>query len=143
MYDKTKTLDKAENELTRTVEQVEIDEFWGKEFKVLVETVYIVMKIGQTFPISSQEGRKINLDIGRLDEQLRKIEGGNYSVKEIDTIIHNHLRRPRFSSSDEKQYRRLKDFGFTGKFLMYSHLRKEVYEYKQEKKVKSRKDNDK
>ena len=143
MYDKTKTFDKAESKLTKTVEQVRIDKFWGEQFKDLVEIVYIVMKDGQAFPIGSQDGARINLNIGRLDEQLRKIKGKNYSVKEIDTVIHNHFRSPRFSSSDKKQYMRLKKFGFIGKFLMYNHMREQVYEYKQEKKVKSRKDNDK
>ena len=144
-YDKDKTFDRADKELDKTVkgkkekiersdEEKELDKFWGGHFKDLVERVYIVMKDGGVFNISSQEGKKVSLDVGVLDKYLRKIKGKEYNVKEIDTIIHNHPKRPRFSSSDKKQYRRFKDFGFTGKFLMYSHLRKQVDEYKKESK---------
>lgn len=134
-YDKDKTFDRAEREMDRIMEEKERErKYWGGQFKDLVERVYIVMKDGASFNISSQEGKKVSLNVGVLDEYLRKIKGKEYSVKEIDTIIHNHLTRPKFTSSDKKQYRRFKDFGFTGKFLMYSHLREQVYEYEPKKK---------
>jgi len=141
-YNKTKTFDRADEEMDKKIKEKEertdaqktADKFWASKFKDLIETVYIVMKDGKAFAISSQEGGKVNLDIGRLDEQLRKMKGKNYSIKEIDTVTHNHLKVPKFSPSDSKQYRRFKDFGFTGKFLMYSHLRKQVYEYKLDEK---------
>ena len=146
-YDKTKTFDRADEELDKAVkreeekversdEEKKLDKYWGGQFKDLVESVHIVMKDGSTFKISSQEGRKVNLDVGMFDKYLRKIKGKEYSVKDIDTVIHNHLKRPKFSPSDKKQYRRFKDFGFTGKFLMYSHLREQAYEYKPKEKNK-------
>lgn len=146
-YDKTKTFDRANKEMDKKIQgeeertgaQRSEDKYWGGQFKDLVETVYIVMKDGDNFKISSQEGRKVNLDVGRLDEYLKGIKGKEYSVKDIDIVIHNHLKRPKFSPSDKKQYRRFKDFGFTGKFLMYSHLRKRTYEYKLDEKKNNEK----
>jgi len=135
-YDKTKTFDRAEAEMDKMMqEQKALNEYWGGQFKDLTEILYMVMKDGTTFRIANQD-KNINLSVGRLDEYLKGIEGKKYSVKEIDTVIHNHFKRPKFSSSDKKQYRQFKNFGFTGKFLMYSHLRKQVYEYEPDEKNK-------
>ena len=130
-YDKTKTFDRADEELNRVVE---LNKFWGEQFKELIERVYVVMKDGKTFTIDSQDETGINLDVGVLDESLRGIKDKKYNIKEIDTIIHNHFRRPTFSSGDKKQYMRLKKYGFTGKFLIYNHMREQVYEYKPKEK---------
>ena len=133
-YNETKTFDKAEVEMDKAVQEEKRRKFWGSQFKDLIERVYIVMKDGVAFPIDSQDEKRITLDIGMLDEQLRGIKDKKYSIKEIDTIIHNHFRSPSFTLSDKKQYRRLKQYGFTGKFKMHNHMRKEVYEYKPEAK---------
>jgi len=134
-YDKATTFDRAEREMDRMMEEKERErKFWGGQFKDLVEGVYIVMKDGVVFPINSQDEKRVNLDVGMLDEHLRGIKGKEYSVKDIDIIIHNHFRSPSFTLSDKKQYMRLKKFGFTGKFLMYNHMREQVYEYKPKEK---------
>jgi len=149
-YNKAKTFDRADEELDKAVkekkekverseEEKKLDKFWGEQFKDLVERVYIVMKDGKTFTINSQDEKRVNLDIGVLDEHLRGVKGKEYSVKDIDTIIHNHFRSPSFTLDDKNQYRRLKKFGFTGKFKMYNHMREQVYEYNPDEKKKENK----
>ena len=135
-YNKNITFDKTEEgiekKLKRKTKKVKeersdelkaLDKHWGRQFKDLTETIYIVMKDGETFDINSQDGKKVSLNVESLDKYLKGVKGKKYSIKEIDTVIHNHFNRPKFSDSDKSQYMRFKKYGFTGKFLMYNHMR--------------------
>ena len=139
-YDEDKTFDKAEREMDKMIDEQRArdltDRYWKGKFTDAVETIYVVMKDGQEFFVSGEHENKVRLSAEMIEKKLKQVEGKNYGMKDIDTIIHNHFRSPRFSSGDKKRYRRLKRFGFTGKFLMYSHLREQIYEYKPKERNK-------
>ena len=99
---------------------------WQKVFPDQVERIYIIMKDGTFFKRTDHYENKVNVDIGLLEEDLKRIKGKNYSIKDIAVIIHNHLKGCRFSYEDRKQYRRLKRYGFNGFFLLYCHSSNEV-----------------
>ena len=92
------------------------------------------MKDGTFFKRTDHYENKVTVDIGLLEEDLKKIKGKNYSIKDIAVVIHNHLKGCRFSPEDRKQYRRLKRYGFNGFFLLYCHRTKEVYDIGDNKK---------
>ena len=106
---------------------------WQKFFTDPFEKVYVIMKDGATFPHTSGDDAMVDMSIGRLEETLKKVKGKNYSIKEIKIVIHNHRRKNYFTRSDYKQYWMLKKYGFNGKFLLYCHRTKEVYDIEEKK----------
>lgn len=106
---------------------------WQELFTEPIETVYIIMKDGATFPCSSGQRAMVDMSIGKLEKKLRKIKGKNYSIKEIAVVIHNHRMKKNFGQEDWKQYHMLKRYGFNGRFLLYCHRTKEVYDIEQKK----------
>jgi len=75
MYDKTKTFNRAEQELDKAVkekkkkiersnEEKELDKFWGEKFKEPVELIYIVMDDGKVFKFTS-DFQEINESEGK------------------------------------------------------------------------------
>ena len=107
---------------------------WQELFPDQVERIYIIMEDRTFFQRTDHYENKIYVDIGLLDEDLRKIKGKKYSIKSIAIIIHNHLKGCRFSPDDRKQYRRLKRYGFKGFFLLYCHSTNKVYDIEDKKK---------
>ena len=101
---------------------------WQELFPNYVERIYVIMQDGVTFPHTSHDEAMVDMSIGRLEEKLRKIKGKNYSIKKIAIIIHNHQWEKDFSRSDYKQYWTLKGNGFDGRFLLYCHRTKEIYD---------------
>ena len=112
---------------------------WRKFFPDHLETVYIIMKDGKRIKHTSQSDIMIDMSIGRLEETLRKIKGKDYSIKKIKIVIHNHRWKNSFSRSDYKQYWTLKSFGFDGRFLLYCHRTKKVYDIKDKESPKEQK----
>lgn len=106
---------------------------WADLFPDPIERIYIIMEDGVSFKQTNHEERRINLTVGRLEEALKKT---SYRIKDIAIIIHNHRFEREFSESDWGFYRDLKKHGFNGRFLLYCHLTKEVYEI--EKKEESK-----
>ena len=106
---------------------------WRELFTEPIEIVYIIMKDGATFPHTSKHGAMVDMSIGRLEEELRKIKGKNYSIKEIAVVIHNHRMNKNFGQEDWRQYRMLKKYGFNGQFLLYCHRTKKVYDIEKSK----------
>jgi len=100
---------------------------WQRLFTEPIEIVYIIMKDGVGFKHTSRYETKIHLNIGMLERKLKKIKKRNYSIKEIMIVIHNHLRNSEFSPEDHRQYMRLKEHGFNGSFLLYSHMTNKTY----------------
>ena len=96
---------------------------WQDFFPDSVERIYIIMKDYTIFPYTSHYEDMIYIEIGRLEKALKK---KGYKIKDIAIIIHNHLDDSRFSILDHKQYRKLKKYGFDGRFLLYSRRTKEV-----------------
>ena len=102
-----------------------INHNWQELFPDQLERVYIIMKDGIIIPHSSQHEAMIDMSIGILETRLKERES---SIKEIAIIIHNHRKEKSFSRSDYKQYWMLKSYGFDGRFLIYCHRTKEVYD---------------
>lgn len=109
---------------------------WQELFPDRLERVYIFMKDGMVIKHTSHDETGIHMSIARLEETLRKIKNKNYSIKEIEVIIHNHRWENYFSPSDHRQYSMLKKYGFNGRFLMYCHRTKEAYDIEENKKSK-------
>lgn len=107
---------------------------WQELFPDQVERIYIIMEDRTFFQRTDHYENKIYVDIGLLDEDLRKIKGKKYSIKSIAIVIHNHLQGCRFSPDDRKQYKRLKRYGFNGLFLLYCHSTNKVYDIEDKKK---------
>ena len=97
---------------------------WQDYFPDRIERVYFVMKDGILFKHTSHYENKIHLNMKDLRNTLKKF---NYTIEDIAIIIHNHFKDFRFSSEDYREHRRLKKYGFTGSFLLYSHMTNEVY----------------
>jgi len=106
---------------------------WQSLFTEPIETLYIIMEDRVSFQYSSQDENQVFLTIGTLEKQLRTPER-DYKMKDIAVIIHNHLKDCKFSSTDKKQYWRLKKYGFKGLFLLYSHTTNKVYDIEDKKK---------
>ena len=106
---------------------------WKDLFTEPFEKVYVVMKDGATFPCTSKHEAMVDMSIGILEEKLRKIKGKNYSIKEIAVVIHNHRIKKSFGQEDWKQYHMLKRYGFNGRFLLYCHRTKQVYDIEKKK----------
>lgn len=107
---------------------------WQELFPDQIERIYIIMKDRTFFEHTDYYENKINVNIGLLEEDLKKIKGKNYSIKDIAVVIHNHLKGYKFSPEDRKQYRRLKRYSFNGFFLLYCHSSNKVYDIEDEKK---------
>jgi len=114
-------------------EEKNSDYCWEKFFTDTVEKVYIIMKDGTIIRHSSQSERMIDISIGRLEEELKKVKDRNYSIKEIKIVIHNHQWKNYFSRSDYKQYWMLKSFKFDGQFLLYCYRTKKAYNIEKNK----------
>jgi len=136
-YDKTKTFDRAEEEMDKKIEEKEEQDItslnWGRLFKEPIETLYMLMKDGQAFKVSSQDEGEVFLTLGTLEKQLRTSER-DYKTGDIAVIIHNHLKGGRISPTDKKLHFRLKKYGFKGNFLLYSHIANKTIEYKSKEK---------
>ena len=100
---------------------------WQDLFPDHLERVYIIMKDGVIFPYTSHYGSKVYISIGWFEEALRRYKNKNYSIKDIAVVFHNHRKNKNFGHEDWRQYGMLKSFGFDGRFLMYCHRTKEVY----------------
>ena len=107
---------------------------WQSLFTEPFEKVYVVMKDGATFPCTSKHEAMVDMSIGRLEEELRKIKGKNYSIKEIAIVIHNHRVKKNFGQEDRRQYHMLKSYGFNGLFLLYCHRSDKTYNIEDKKK---------
>ena len=107
--------------------------FWQKFFPDHLERVYIIMKDGMIFKHTSHYEDKIYMSMGDLQNRLKK---KNYGIKDIAIIIHNHLKNFKFSPVDHKQYRGLKEHGFKGLFLLYSHVTNKTYDIEDKEKSK-------
>ena len=100
---------------------------WQELFPDHLERVYLVMKDGTIFPYTSHYGGKVYVSIGWLEEALKRYKNKNYSIKDIAVVIHNHQKDKNFGQEDWRQYYMLKRYGFDGRFLLYCHRTKEVY----------------
>ena len=106
---------------------------WQELFTEPFEKAYIIMEDWTTFPYSNQDETEVRMTLGTLEKQLRTPEG-DYKIKDIAVIIHNHLKGCTFSPTDRKLHWRLKKYGFRGRFLLYSNTTNKVYDIEDKKK---------
>lgn len=99
---------------------------WQELFTEPCEIIYFIMKDSQPFRVSSGGVTNTHVPIEELSKRLKNEEEG-YEIKDIAIVIHNHHTGRRFSPADWTFYRDLKHRGFNGRFLMYCHKTKEVY----------------
>lgn len=104
---------------------------WQSLFTEPCETVYIIMRDEMVIKHTSQHDAMIDISIGRLKEELEKIDR---NIKDIVVVIHNHRMNKYFTRSDYKQYWAFKNYGFDGQFLLYCHRTNKTYDI--EDKVK-------
>jgi len=102
--------------------------FWKKHFTDPIEKVYIIMKDSTIFNYTNLYNDRVYISIRRLEKTLKKFKNKNYSIKDVAIIIHNHFKGYKFSLEDYELHRRLKKYGFNGRFLLYSHMKKKVYD---------------
>ncbi len=97
---------------------------WQELFPDHLERAYVIMQDGATFPHTSQDDAMVDMSIGRLKEELKKMDR---NIKDIAVVIHNHRMKKSFSREDWRQYYMLKSYGFNGLFLLYCHRTSKVY----------------
>jgi len=127
-YDKTKTFDRADEELDKAVKVKE--KSWGDYFTEPIETLYIQMHDNKTFKYTSSDEGEIDLNTQALQmwfEKVNKSMGTDYKIGNIKLILHNHRKNSKFSDRDYRTNTDLKNHGFNGYFLMYSNLSKKLY----------------
>jgi len=106
-YDKTKTFDKAEQELDKELNKKPKEMTYGSLFgRQKKEIMYFIMNDGSTINVTSEQKNSIN---GKV----------RVRIGDIKTVIHNHLEIPNFSKGDEDFYSHLLGKGFKGKFLLF------------------------
>lgn len=103
---------------------------WQKLFTDPVERIYVIMKDGARFKKTNYEERLVRISAGWLEKALKKTL---YKIKDIAIIIHNHRFEREFSPSDWRFYKDLKWRGFNGRFLLYCHITKKVYDIEDKK----------
>lgn len=101
--------------------------FFSPLFTEPIEKIYFIMKDGTSFYHTNNYGGKIYVRIVKLEETLKRFENENYEIKDIALIIHNHLSDCRFSPADRTYYRRLREKGFNGLFMLYSNVSRKTY----------------
>ena len=106
---------------------------WQEFFPDPVEQMYIIMEDGKIFKLTTLEQRRISLNAWELKKCLKHTQ---YKIEDIETIIHNHRFKRKFSSGDWKFYGDLKRYGFNGLFLHYCHMTNGVYNIEGEEKSK-------
>lgn len=114
-----------------SAEEKALGQSWPGLFTEPFEMVYVIMKDGATFPCTSRHETMVDMSIGRLKEELKKRD---FSMKDIAVVIHNHRMKKTFGQEDWRQYHLLKRYGFNGRFLLYCHRTKEVYDIEDKKK---------
>ena len=111
--------------------------FWQILFPDPIERVYIILKDGMVFKYTSHFEDKIYMSMETcLKNTLNKFKNKKYGVEDIEIIIHNHLTDFKFSPEDRKQCIRLKEHGFNGLFLLYSHMTNKTYNIEEKEKSK-------
>ena len=106
---------------------------WQELLPDHLERVYIIMKDGTIFRHSSQDEAMVDMNIGRLKEELKNRDN---SIKDIAVVIHNHRNKKGFSREDYKQYWAFKGYDFDGQFLLYCHRTKETYNIEEKEELK-------
>jgi len=100
---------------------------WQELFTEPFESVYFIMKDGTRFRKTNNYDDRVYVDIDNLEKELKTSEK-SYKIKDIAIIIHNHLDNKKFAPDDIKQYKKFKKYGFTGRFLLYSHVTNKTYD---------------
>jgi len=106
MYDKTKTFDRAEEELYKKPKKTKKMVYQKLFMNQAKEIMYFIMKDGSIRNITSEKRDSIN---GKI----------NIKIKDIETVIHNHRTNRRFSKDDEDFYSHLLGKGFKGNFKLF------------------------
>lgn len=102
---------------------------WLDYFPDPVERIYVVLKDETVFKFTNYEERFIYLSAGILEDFLKK---KGHEIKDIVIIIHNHRFEQKFSPADWRFYGDLKRRNFKGRFLLYCHWTKKVYDIENE-----------
>ena len=113
-----------------TEKRTSINISWQEFFPDLVEKVYVFVKDATVFRFTSNDETGVYLNAGSMEEDLKKY---GYKIEDIEVVIHNHFKKREFSDRDVSQYRRLKKCGFNGRFLLYCHMTKKVYNIEKNK----------
>lgn len=91
--------------------------FYKQIFTEPVESVLFLFTNGEFFIFTSMDQNAI---YGELNIIIDYLEKKKKDVKDLILVIHNHLNLGSFSSTDTKTYYRLRENGFTGKYLLYT-----------------------
>jgi len=111
-------------------ERSDEEKSWGDYFREPIETVYIQMNDNVTFKHTSHDEGTIDLSTQALQSWLKRFNKArkkDYGIGDIKLVIHNHRKNSDFSDRDYKTHRDLKQHGFNGHFMIYSHIAEKAY----------------
>lgn len=95
------------------------------KFTEPIEVMYFLMDDMKLLKITSHDEIRIEFKIWELKKDF---ERNGYEISNIIVIIHNHMKCAYFSDDDINTYRTFKGEGFKGKFYIYVHRNKGIYE---------------
>ena len=93
-----------------------VDNVYAQWFTEPVESAYFLWADGTRIQLTSYEWNKVS---GNPDEVLEDIKKQGVKIEYCLIIIHNHILPSGFSDTDRGFYRRMKEAGFMGMFLLY------------------------
>ena len=93
-----------------------VDNAYAQWFTEHVESAYFFWADGTRIKITSYEWTTISCN---ADEALEEFERHGVKIEYCLLIIHNHLLPTGFSAGDRGFYKRMKEAGFMGMFLIY------------------------
>ena len=94
-------------------------------FKEPIEIIYFLFNDMVVCRITSTYENKVFINIRELRRDFKK---NGYIVSDVIVIIHNHITDAYFSEADIDTYKTFRNMGFEGKFYIYVHRTKGIYE---------------
>ena len=98
--------------------------FWNK-FTEPIEVMYFLMDNMKLYKITSNDENRVSFRMWELKAWFKQ---GGYKISCVIVIIHGHTKLARFSRDDIITYKLFKGEGFEGKFYIYVHRTKAIYE---------------
>jgi hypothetical protein len=92
------------------------DGLFHRRLKDPHEYVILILYTEEFYIITTHEEGRVGITVAHIRELLNR---DNRGIKDIAIIVHNHHRRTVPSEGDGVIYKRLRNNGFTGAFLIY------------------------
>jgi hypothetical protein len=106
------------------------DDSFKPFFKEPFETLVFVLNDGRCLLLSEKNECAVKVCASLLNDFIKEL---GYRMEDVEIVIHNHLRGSRFGPQDKRFCWQLSQYGFQGKFLVYSQSRNKTIEYRYEK----------